>query len=92
MLLAPDFAAFTDGTLFTLGLSRLEFVVAIVGLMILLLVDVIRYRKGMQLYEYLNTKWLWLRWSVYIFLVVAIFLFGIYGPGYNAAEFIYFQF
>ncbi len=92
MLTAADFATPAEGALFTLGLSRLEFVVAIAGLVILLLVDLIRYRKGMQLYEYLNTKWLWLRWSVYIFLAVSIFLFGIYGPGYNAAEFIYFQF
>ncbi|MBO5241602.1 MAG: MBOAT family protein [Lachnospiraceae bacterium] len=92
MLTAADYAAPAEGALFTLGLSRLEFVVAIAGLVILLLVDLIRYRKGMQLYEYLNTKWLWLRWSVYIFLAVSIFLFGIYGPGYNAAEFIYFQF
>lgn len=92
MLTTPDFASLTNGTLFTLGLSQLELIVAIAGLVILLFVDLIRYRKGMQLYEYLNTKWLWLRWSVYIFLVVAIFLFGIYGPGYNAAEFIYFQF
>lgn len=92
MLTCPDFAVMTDGTLFTLGLSRLEFIIALAGLVILLMVDLIRYRKGMQLYEYLNTKWLWLRWSVYIFLAVSIFLFGIYGPGYNAAEFIYFQF
>lgn len=92
MLTAADFAAPAEGALFTLGLSRLEFVVAIAGLVILLLVDLIRYRKGMQLYEYMNTKWLWLRWCVYIFLAVSIFLFGIYGPGYNAAEFIYFQF
>lgn len=92
MLTAADFAAPAEGALFTLGLSRLEFVIALAALIILLLVDMIRYRKGMQLYEYLNTKWLWLRWSVYIFLAVSIFLFGIYGPGYNAAEFIYFQF
>ena len=92
MLLHPDPVFLANGSIYTLGLSQVEFWIAIVSLCILFLADMIRYRKDMQLYEYLNTKPLWLRWSVYIFLVAAIFLFGIYGPGYDAAEFIYFQF
>ena len=92
MVMNPDPWFLMNGSIYTLGLSRIELGIALVSLLVLLVVDVIRYRKGMQLYEYLNTQSLWFRWTVYILLIAAIFLFGIYGPGYNAAEFIYFQF
>ena len=88
----PDPWMLVNGSFYSLGLSAVEFWIAIVSLCVLLLVDAVRYKKNMQLYEYLNTQSLWFRWGVYILLVAAIFLFGIYGPGYDAAEFIYFQF
>ena len=81
-----------DGTIFQLGLSAMEFLVAIVSLFILFLVDRIRYTKQMQLYQYLDTQSLWFRWIIYIFLFCAILIFGIYGPSYDAAQFYYFQF
>lgn len=81
-----------DGSIFTWGLSAPEFVVAIVSLLILFMVDKIRYRKNMLLDEYLDTQCLWFRWTVYIFLFCAILIFGIYGPAYDAAQFYYFQF
>ena len=33
-----------------------------------------------------------LRWTVYLLLIFAVLIFGIYGPGYDAAAFIYFAF
>jgi hypothetical protein len=32
------------------------------------------------------------RWAVYIGAIVFLVLFGVYGPGYEAADFIYQQF
>ena len=92
IIMNPDPWILFNGSLYTLGLTRMELGIAIVSLVVLLLVDAVRYRKGMQLYEYLNTQSLWFRWGIYIMLAAAVFLFGIYGPGYDAAEFIYFQF
>ncbi len=92
MIRYMDLATLRDGSLYTLGLTKLEFTIAIVSLIVLLTVDMIRYRKGMQLYEYLNTKVLPIRWMAYVVLVVAIFVFGIYGFAYDAAQFYYFQF
>ncbi len=92
MIANPDPWFLMNGSIYTLGLTRMELGIALVSLLVLWVVDVIRHQKGMQLYEYLNTQSLWFRWGVYILLIAAIFLFGIYGPGYNAAEFIYFQF
>ena len=84
--------ALFDGSVFAAGLSMPEFLVAVCGLLILLAVDRIRCRKGMQLDAYLNTQSLWYRWGVYIFLICSILIFGIYGTAYDATEFIYFQF
>ena len=35
---------------------------------------------------------LWLRYGVWTVLVLLVLCFGAYGTGYNAAEFVYFQF
>lgn len=35
---------------------------------------------------------LWFRWGVLLALIAAVYIFGIYGPGYDAQQFIYFQF
>ena len=35
---------------------------------------------------------IWFRWLVYYGLIFAVLIFGIYGPGYDASTFIYFQF
>ena len=34
----------------------------------------------------------WIRWAVWTVLILAVLCFGAYGTGYNAAEFVYFQF
>ena len=92
MIRYMDFSLLWNGSLYTLGLNQTEFWIAMISLVVLLIVDVIRYKKDTQLYEYLNTKMLPLRWGVYIFLIVAIYVFGIYGFAYDAAQFYYFQF
>ena len=33
-----------------------------------------------------------IRWTIYLALIFAVLIFGIYGPGYEASQFIYFQF
>lgn len=83
---------FVNGSLFTHGLSRLELGIAVCSLLILLAADCVRYRKGMQLDAFLMTKPVLCRFAVYIFLICAIMVFGIYGTAYDAAKFIYFQF
>ena len=35
---------------------------------------------------------LWARWCVFYVMIFSILIFGYYGPGFNAAQFIYAQF
>lgn len=82
---------FFDGTLTTLGLSGVELTLGILAITILLVVDALHY-KGVQLRESLSRQDIWFRWMMYIGAVFVLLIFGIYGPGFDASQFIYFQF
>jgi hypothetical protein len=82
---------FFDETLYTLGLSRLELGILVFAIGVLLAVDV-AHEHGVSLRERLSKQNLVFRWLVYIAAIVFILIYGVYGPGYNAAQFIYFQF
>jgi D-alanyl-lipoteichoic acid acyltransferase DltB (MBOAT superfamily) len=58
---------------------------------ILLAADVCKYR-GIKIRKVLAEQELWFRWLVGIAGVLAVLVFGLYGYGYDAQSFIYFQF
>ena len=61
-------------------------------LVILFLVDLIRYKKNLTLAGFLNNQNLWFRYAVIFALLFFILIYGQYGPGFSAKQFIYFQF
>lgn len=81
----------TDGSLYTLGLDTMEWDVLLAGMLFLLIVDMLRYRK-VNLPEWFMQQNLWFRWIVFYIGILVVVLFGVYGAQYNAAAFIYFQF
>lgn len=87
-----DFWVLFDGSLYELGLDRSEAHVLLCALVILFLIDLIKYKKRQTLDMYLRSETLWFRWAVMLGLIFYIFIFGIYGPEYDANQFIYFQF
>jgi len=84
-------ALFND-TLYTLGLDRLEFNIFFVAVIVLLIVDAIKYFKKQRIDEFLNEQCVWFRCGVVMALLFSIVIFGIYGILYDASQFIYFQF
>lgn len=81
-----------DQSLYTLGLDVTEVHILIVALVILILVDCVRFFKGQTIEKFLNEQCLYFRWGVVFFLLFFIFIYGSYGIGYSAQQFIYFQF
>ena len=81
-----------DGEIYTLGLDRIEMNILIVSLVILFLVDLVRYLKKQTLDVFLMSQNLWFEWFAVIGLIVMIFIFGEYGPAFDPQQFIYFQF
>lgn len=81
----------TDGSLFEFGLTQWDFNVLIAALAVLVTVDILRYR-GHSLAGWYSKQGLVFRWLFLGIAIMAIILAGVYGAGYNAAQFIYFQF
>ena len=80
-----------DGSLFTLGLKEPEFYLTLICIGVLFVVSLLKY-KGMHIRETLAKQGLWFRWLIYILAILAILNLGVYGPEFDASQFIYFQF
>ena len=86
-----DEALLANGMLWDLGLNRQNFVVLVVALLILLISDLFKYR-GIVVRQKLVEGPYVLRLLTMVVSVCSILLWGIWGSGYDATSFIYFQF
>ena len=85
-------AWFTYGNnLSSMGLVPAEANVLIASLAILFFTDLCMYR-GIVIRRWIAAQGLWLRWLLCLAALFGILVFGVYGPGYDASAFIYFQF
>ena len=74
--------------LFKLGLSSADFIVIIVGLLIVFGVELASELK-IDVRSKLEEQNLIFRWIIYLLIIFSILIFGIYGKGYSASSFIY---
>ena len=81
-----------NGEIYTLGLDRVEMNVLLFGLVLLFLVDLVRYKERVTIDAFLMRQNLWFRWFVMMGAVIVIFVYGKYGVGFDPQQFIYFQF
>jgi D-alanyl-lipoteichoic acid acyltransferase DltB (MBOAT superfamily) len=84
--------SFFNTELFSLGLSESELRILFFAVVGLLLIDLLRWRRGIHLDEFLLKQNLWFRWTVVIGMFMTIVIYGAYGPIFDAKQFIYFQF
>ena len=75
-----------------LGLSAVEFAVILTGILVILLADELCNKRKLHLPTLVQRRENAGRYLVFYMLIVAIFIFGMYGPGYHAEQFIYMQF
>lgn len=80
-----------DGSLYQCGLDNRNFSLMLICLCILLFADCCKHR-GIQIRNVILKQDGWFRWIFISFTIWAILTFGIWGAGYNDANFIYFQF
>jgi len=80
-----------DGSLYNYGLGRQQFWMVMICVGVLLLAEACK-EKGVHIREAIAAKPLALRWCAYYALIFAILIFGFYGPGYNASDFVYARF
>lgn len=81
-----------NDSLYTLGLGQMEIGILMAALLTLLVVSCIKYRFHQNIDEFLAEQCIWFRWLVLLALIFSVVIFGVYGPEYDATQFIYFQF
>ncbi len=86
----PNWGALFDGSFLKLGLSGADYLVAGAAVLVIWYVSLIKGRKPVL--AWLSEKPVLLRYLLYWLLVVSILVFGAYGIGYDASQFIYNQF
>lgn len=77
-----------DGTLSALGLNGMVFVVLFFNIMIWFAIEIFCKKQEDVMNRTLNCH-LFLRWPIYILLLLNVILFGAYGPGYSMSNFMY---
>jgi len=80
-----------DGSLLSFGLKWNDYLIILLSLLLVLSVSILNER-GIRIRERIDRQDTWFRWVVYISAIMAVLIFGMYGPGYDASEFIYFKF
>ncbi len=80
-----------DGSLYQCGLDSKNFWLMLICLCVLFAADYWKWR-GIRVREVVEAQDFWFRCLFFAFSVCAIAVFGIWGPGYEEAGFIYFQF
>ena len=77
-----------NGGIFTLGISRTYVEILVLNVLALLLIDLISRDQDSAI-DGVFAQHIFIRWGVYILLILDLFLFGAIGSGYNISGFMY---
>lgn len=83
-----NFAQLTDGTIFGMGMSKIDFFIVAVGCLVWLVISILK-EKGIKIRESISNLILPVRWAIYFALIFSVPLLGYIG---TSSGFIYAQF
>ncbi len=86
-----NFWIFLDGSIYTCGLNQKNMTLVLFCIGVLFVADLCKL-KGIKISDGILKQDLWFQCLTFVFAVCFILIFGIWGPRYMAANFIYFQF
>ncbi len=92
MFTRPNLWILFDEGMFAFGLTRQETTILTLAILLMIVVDLLKYFKNETLGAFLYRQNLWFRWLVLIMLIVACVVFGKYGIDFDSSQFIYFRF
>ncbi|MBR4173441.1 MAG: MBOAT family protein [Clostridia bacterium] len=84
-------ASLINGGIAELGLDIANLWVLFAAVLVLVAVSILKNVFGDVAKKAEKTN-IFVRWVVYLLLIFTVLIFGIYGPGFEASQFIYFQF
>lgn len=79
-----------DGSLYSAGLDAPDFKILIISIIILLIVEIVEQSGSVR--KKLFNQNIFFRWTIIYLLIFFIIIFGCYGVGYDATQFIYGKF
>lgn len=88
----PDLWALTDSTIYNIGLKQQEMNILLISIFIMLLVDILKYKKNIRFENIADNQNFWVRGAIIFALIFTVVIFGAYGYSFDAQQFIYFQF
>ncbi len=84
--------ALTTGVIYSLGLERQEMNILLIAVAVMLIVDILKYKRNIRFENIADNQNFWVRGLIIMTLIFAVIIFGAYGYNFDAQEFIYFQF
>jgi D-alanyl-lipoteichoic acid acyltransferase DltB (MBOAT superfamily) len=78
----------TDDSLFLLGLDYKDFFILFIALIAVVSVEILHYKR-IKIRETLKNQNIAFQWVVTMAAIFIVLIYGIYGSGYNPADFIY---
>ena len=89
----PDKGAGFGETIMTLGLTNIDFYIVLFGCIVCFVISLIQEKSGdsdnMTIRRKMAEMSLPLRWLILLAALTCVLILGVYGPGYDAAAFIY---
>ena len=87
MFTANNFGVLLDGSLFEAGLHQKEFRVLNFGIFLLIAIGIAQRWGGIS--DRITNYNIVVRYAIYYILIISIWIFGAYGVGFSAQDFIY---
>lgn len=81
-----------DGSIYQIALSRTEMKILVCAAILLLGADIIKHHYKKNITDVIRMQDTWFAMLSAVMILISIVIWGVYGPAYDAAQFIYFQF
>lgn len=84
--------ALADGRIFLMGLEEKDMKILLIAIIVLVVADILKYKYNQKITSWVQKQNIWFEWMIFSALFFGTIIYGIYGPGIESAQFIYFQF
>lgn len=81
---------FFDGTLYQFGIEERNFLALILCILFLAVIE--HFQEKGSIREAIARQHMMVRWGIYLGGIALVLVLGVYGPGYDATQFLYGQF
>ena len=81
-----------DGSLYGYGLDNRNFILLVIGVMVIAAIELVQFKRPAYITERFHRQPVWFRYGFLMLGIFSVIIFGVYGMGYDASEFIYGQF